>query len=64
MEWQSITLEDLQKHIANLEFLFSDDQKSFWNFIKIKPEKWTEATMSEEGGGFWVVAILGHKVLY
>ncbi len=64
MEWRPITLESLTKHIELLEYLFSEEQKSFWNLIKVKPEKWTEATMGDEGGGFWVVAIFGHRALY
>jgi len=64
MEWKPITYETLIKHIELLEYLFSEEQKSFWNFIKIKPEKWTEATMGKEGNGFWAVALFGHRVLY
>jgi hypothetical protein len=64
MEWEPISLEDLQKHIKNLEFLFAEDQKSFWALIRITPEKWSEETTGEEGGGFWVVAIFGRQVIY
>jgi hypothetical protein len=64
MEWQPITRNELLRHVTNLEYLFVDDQKCFWHFIRIEPEKWTEETMGMVGGGFWVVAIFGHKVLY
>ncbi len=64
MNWESIALEMLTKHIANLEYLFSPEQKCFWNFVKIRPEKWTESTFFKEGASFWVVAIFGHRVLY
>jgi len=64
MGWEPITLETLTKHIELLEYLLSEDQKSFWNFIAINPEKWSEATMGEEGGGFWAVAVFGNRVLY
>lgn len=36
----------------------------FWEYIKITPEKWQENTMGKDGGGFWVVAILGKSVIY
>ncbi|TJZ53830.1 hypothetical protein FAZ15_17385 [Sphingobacterium olei] len=36
----------------------------FWEYIKIVPEKWKERTVDEEGGGFWVVAVLGKSVIY
>jgi hypothetical protein len=40
------------------------DCLKFWEYIKIKPEKWQEETMGKEGGGFWVVAIIGKSVIY
>lgn len=36
----------------------------FWSLIKIEPVKWQEARFGNEGGGFWVVAIIGNHVLW
>jgi hypothetical protein len=62
--WKPISKEELSKHIELLEFIFNEEQKCFWDFIKIEPEKWAEDTMGAEGGGFWVVAIMGRNALY
>lgn len=35
-----------------------------WKLISIKPEKWQEKKYGEEGGGFWVVAIFGQRVMW
>ena len=35
-----------------------------WETIKILPEKWTEQTYGTVGGGFWVVAIIGNRVIW
>ena len=35
-----------------------------WENIKILPEKWTEQTYGTVGGGFWVVAIIGNRVIW
>ena len=40
------------------------DCYKFWEYVKIKPEKWKENTMGQLGGGFWVVAMLGKSVIY
>ena len=35
-----------------------------WDYVKIRPEKWIEKTMGEQGSGFWVVGIIGKTVIY
>ncbi len=37
---------------------------NFWQLIKIEPEKWSEPQYGDLGGGFWVVAICGKKVIW
>ena len=32
--------------------------------VNINPEKWQEETYGKEGGGFWVVAIVGNNVVW
>lgn len=51
---------EIKNHIENLEYLFDEDEKNFWDFIKIKPEIWVDATYGE----FWALAIFGKNVLY
>jgi hypothetical protein len=35
-----------------------------WAAIKVPPAKWAEQTYGEVGGGFWVVAIIGNRVIW
>jgi hypothetical protein len=62
--WTPVSLEEIEKMIYGLPSLLSQEQLALWNFIKVTPQKWQEATMGEEGGGFWVVGIAGNKALY
>ena len=64
--WIPAKKESIKKDIEYCsDILFAKpDCLNFWEYIKIEPEKWKENTMGEDGGGFWVVAILGKSVIY
>jgi hypothetical protein len=64
--WKATTKAEIEKMIGYCEEILSlqEDSLKFWEYIKIKPEKWAEKQMGEQGGGFWVVALLGKKIMY
>jgi len=62
--WKPISLTDLKNLILKGELELSDEQLNFWDLIKIEPEKWDEKDYGTEGGGFWVVAVLGRQVIW
>ncbi|ASZ14769.1 hypothetical protein CK934_02150 [Chitinophaga sp. MD30] len=37
---------------------------NFWLTIKIDPAKWEEEEYGAEGNGFWVVALIGNRVIW
>ena len=39
-------------------------QARLWDAIRIQPEKWAQDPWGVEGGGFWVVAIIGNTVIW
>ncbi|MHB0938131.1 MAG: hypothetical protein ACYDCO_24220 [Armatimonadota bacterium] len=39
-------------------------QFRLWELIRIDPEKWQLHPWGDEGGGFWVVAIIGNYCQY
>jgi hypothetical protein len=39
-------------------------QRRLWEVIAISPEKWAQDTYGNQGGGFWVVGILGRTVIW
>ena len=62
--WKPISLNDLNNEILSGELDMSDEQRNFWDLIKIVPEKWLEKRYGNEGNGFWVVAIVGRQVIW
>lgn len=64
MEWKPITLIGLYDEIQRTETELNGELWNFWQLIQIDPAKWQEKEYGEEGGGFWVVAICGTKVIY
>jgi hypothetical protein len=39
-------------------------QMRFWEAIRIPPQKWKQTPHGEGGGGFWVIGILGGRVVW
>lgn len=64
MIWTPITVEEIFDIIHSTENDLHGDLLNFWDLIKIDPEKWTEEEYGKEGGGFWVVGLIGRKVIY
>lgn len=38
--------------------------RRLWALIQIEPAKWQQHPWGNEGGGFWVVGLLGRQVLW
>jgi len=62
--WTPIKLSELEEWILHGELKLEGEFLNFWNLIQIAPQKWQEKEYGGEGGGFWVVAIFGTKVIY
>lgn len=63
-QWEPISFNDLHNEIQKTEKDLDEELKNFWDLIKIDPIKWEEKEYGEMGGGFWVVAIFGHQVIW
>ena len=63
-DWTPIPLNELNDHINKTENELSGELLNFWNLIKVGPKKWSEKEYGNEGGGFWVVAICGVRVIW
>lgn len=64
MNWEPITIQELQNEITKSLNDLNDETLAFWKSIKIAPEKWIENEFGNEGGGFWVVAIYKNYVIW
>ncbi|GGA92252.1 hypothetical protein [Mucilaginibacter rubeus] len=63
-KWKPISLGELFDKIHKTEANLNGDLWNFWQLIKVYPTKWIENELGNEGGGFWVVAICGTKVIW
>ena len=64
MTWEPITLEKLYDEILRSEEEMRGELLRFWELIQIFPEKWKQDFYGKEGGGFWVVAIFGRRIIW
>jgi len=64
MEWKPITELELLDVIQSTETELNGEYWNFWQLVKTNPKKWDEETYGKAGGGFWVVAICGQKVIW
>ena len=64
MTWKPITEESLWDLINESCGKMDLGQSCFWDAIKISPQKWHLHPWGDDGGGFWVVAIIGSTVLW
>ncbi|WP_207766544.1 hypothetical protein [Siphonobacter curvatus] len=62
--WTPITLEELLNHIEAGEKNMSVDLRKWWNLMRLMPQKWEESEYGKEGCGFWVVGLIGRKVIW
>ncbi|KLT68744.1 MULTISPECIES: hypothetical protein [unclassified Flavobacterium] len=63
-EWEPISFNELSDEIQKSEPDLSEELSNFWQSIKIDPIKWSEKDYGDEGGGFWVVALCGDKIIW
>jgi hypothetical protein len=62
--WQPISREALQGEVSGGVGRMSPEQRRLWDAVSITPEKWQQEPYGKEGGGFWVVALLGPNVVW
>ena len=63
-DWASITEVKLYELIINSESEMSSKEQRYWEEFRVSPEKWVEKTYGNLGSGFWVVGIIGNKVIW
>ncbi len=64
MNWEPITAAEIEAEIRRGLEAMSAEQRNLWDVVKVRPEKWQLSPWGDEGGGFWIVAILGHTVIW
>ena len=64
MTWERISEVALREMLDSAHTRMSIRQARLWDAIRIQPEKWAQDPWGVEGGGFWVVAIIGNTVIW
>ena len=64
MTWTPITIDEINELILKTERELDGDILNFWRLIRIQPTKWNEDDYGKDGNGFWVVGLIGTKVIY
>ncbi|MDC6169482.1 hypothetical protein [Paucibacter sp. XJ19-41] len=64
LEWEPIAETALRKRIVQGQARMSLPQLRLWEAIRIEPVKWQQHPYGDQGGGFWVVAIIGASVIW
>src|ERR1700730_6100450 len=64
MDWEPISKLVLQTRIDQGFARMTPSQQRFWNAIRIDPQKWRQHPHGDQGGGFWVVAVIGRTVVW
>jgi hypothetical protein len=59
IDWKPIDLAALQGRIARGYAHRSPLQQRLWQGVRIEPEKWRQHPYGDQGGGFWVVCLIG-----
>jgi hypothetical protein len=62
--WTPISESELWDQINRGWEEMTLEQRRFWELIRIDPVKWRQKPYGTQGGGFWVVAIYGSKVIW
>lgn len=64
MDWTPITEAELQALIARGVANMEQPSRVLWDLIRTAPVKWALPPWGDMGGGFWVVAVFGNRVIW
>lgn len=64
MEWMPINQEELLTLISDAVLKMDHRAVRLWTLIRIPPVKWMLHPWGDQGGGFWVVGMLGMQVVW
>lgn len=64
MAWTPISESSLWDLLNAAELRMDPHVGRFWESVRILPEKWAQHPYGDVGGGFWVVGVLGSRVIW
>lgn len=63
-DWKPMSEAEIAELIAGDELALAPAERRLWELIRIRPVKWQLSPWGDSGGGFWVVGVLGERVLW
>jgi hypothetical protein len=64
MDWTPISEQELVALVNAAVALMDRPALALWNLIHIPPAKWQLSPWGDDGNGFWVVGVLGARVVW
>jgi hypothetical protein len=64
MNWKPMDLAKLESLLATHLADCTDEQRCFFETVRIEPTKWRLSPWGDLGGGFWVVAVHRDRVIW
>ena len=62
--WLPISVGELEARIQQSFAEMEGPERRLWELLRITPEKWACPPWGDEGGGFWVVGLIGNWVIW
>src|SRR5262249_27038745 len=62
--WSPILLDQLLTLIQQSVAAMSPAERRLWGLLRVPPRKWALHPWGDEGGGFWVVGLVGEYVVW
>lgn len=61
----TLSIEALGEILADSVAEMDEPERRLWDLIRVRPERWRQSPEGNlVGGGFWVVAVLGRRVIW
>jgi hypothetical protein len=64
MDWDSIGLKEIEHIVTEALAKATPEEKALFARTAVPPTKWQLSPWGDEGGGFWVVAVMDDRVLW
>lgn len=64
MDWTPISETAIWDKVIQAELRMNLEQSRLWEAVKITPSKWQQSPWGSDGGGFWVVGLIGNQVIW
>jgi hypothetical protein len=63
MMWQPLSEVELWDKLNQAWDRMTLEQRQVWEAIRVLPQKWALTPYGNQGGGFWVVGLIGRTVV-